>query len=161
MTLLSVQRQRCCLCAVLLLRSSIMVPRPELSLQAVCSRVVEVSAADGSIKRTLAEVPKEHTWDELRFNDGKVTPGGTYVLGRMHYEGPEGGPPGRLYTCAPLQTSCWRFCHVAMNASALAQAHGFCTPACHAGPRVCRAIWCQPRIRRCSHAGPHTGLNVN
>lgn len=66
----------------------------------LCSRVLEVSAKDGAVKRTLAEVPKEHTWDELRFNDGKVTPAGTYVLGRMHYEGPEGGPPGRLYTCA-------------------------------------------------------------
>ena len=72
------------------------------------SRVVEVSAKDGSIKRTLAEVPKEHTHGDhtsesgFRFNDGKCTPGGTYILGRMHYEGPAGGPAGRLYTCALL-----------------------------------------------------------
>ena len=62
-----------------------------------CSSVVEISAKDGSIKRTLAEVPKEHTWNELRFNEGKVAPGGVFILGRMHYEGPMGGPPGRLY----------------------------------------------------------------
>ena len=65
---------------------------------AVCSRVLEIDSSDGSVKRTLAEVPAEHIVDgSMRFNDAKVSPGGTYVLGRMHYEGPEGGPPGRLY----------------------------------------------------------------
>ena len=63
---------------------------------------MEISARDGSILRTLAEVPKEHTWNELRFNEGKVAPGGVFILGRMHYEGPMGGPPGRLYKCVSV-----------------------------------------------------------
>ena len=61
--------------------------------------MLEVSSSDGSIKRVLAEVPGDHSVDgSMRFNDAKVTPGGTFVLGRMHYEGPDGGPPGRLYS---------------------------------------------------------------
>ena len=59
--------------------------------------MVEVSARDGSLGRTLAEVPHEHGRTDRRFNDGKAGPGGVFVLGRMHYQGPEGGPPGRLY----------------------------------------------------------------
>ena len=66
---------------------------------------MEISAKDGSILRTLAEVPKEHTWNELRFNEGKVAPGGVFILGRMHYEGPMGGPPGRLYKCVQTCTN--------------------------------------------------------
>ena len=56
-----------------------------------------ISAKDGSILRTLATVPEKHNNADWRFNEGKVAPCGVFILGRMHLEGPMGGPPGHLY----------------------------------------------------------------
>lgn len=53
----------------------------------------------GPIK-TLATVPEEHGVKDMRFNDGKVTPQGAFLVGRMHSSWRK-GERGRLYALDP------------------------------------------------------------
>ena len=48
--------------------------------------------------REIASTPEEHGTEEYRFNDGKVSPGGVYLGGRMHKTGAEvDGKHGHWY----------------------------------------------------------------
>ena len=49
-----------------------------------------------SVVRTIATVPEEHGIENMRFNDGKASPGGMFIVGRMHM-GWRDGNWGRLY----------------------------------------------------------------
>ena len=46
----------------------------------------------------IASIPEEHGTEDYRFNDGKVSPGGVFIGGRMHSTGdtPD-GKHGRWY----------------------------------------------------------------
>eukprot|EP00887_Chlorella_sp_A99_P003203 scaffold9.g3203.t1 len=52
------------------------------------------------VERVLATVPESHGRESMRFNDGKVSPQGTLVVGRMHAKWRE-GQRGRLYRLDP------------------------------------------------------------
>lgn len=52
------------------------------------------SAAAG--EPAVATVPEDHGVAEMRFNDGKASPAGVFVVGRMHNNW-RGGENGRLY----------------------------------------------------------------
>lgn len=47
----------------------------------------------------LVTVPEDHGVESMRFNDGKGSPGGSLIVGRMHTNWRQ-GEPGRLYRCA-------------------------------------------------------------
>ena len=55
------------------------------------------------VGEAIATVPEEHGAEPppggLRFNDGKASPGGVLIVGRMHMNFSE-GEPGRLYRSA-------------------------------------------------------------
>lgn len=75
---------------------------PELLL-AACERdilLVRVSGDERGVVRTLATSPEEHGTAGMRFNDGKVSPQGAFVVGRMHTAWRQ-GEKGRLYCLAP------------------------------------------------------------
>ena len=66
------------------------------------------------VGRVIATVPEEHGWEGppsgLRFNDGKASPGGAFIVGRMNMDW-RNGAPGRLYrqtlsSCAQAQKHC-------------------------------------------------------
>ncbi|EFN53462.1 hypothetical protein CHLNCDRAFT_136730 [Chlorella variabilis] len=62
--------------------------------------IVEVDVAAGTTGRVLATTPEEHGVDGMRFNDGKVSPQGTLLVGRMHCKWRD-GQRGRLYRLDP------------------------------------------------------------
>ena len=63
----------------------------------LCIRdVVAVDIAARKFGAVLATVPEDHGVDQMRFNDGKGSPGGALILGRMHASWRK-GHPGRLY----------------------------------------------------------------
>ena len=47
----------------------------------------------------LLTVPEDHGVESMRFNDGKGSPGGAFIVGRMHSSW-RNGEPGRLYRSA-------------------------------------------------------------
>jgi hypothetical protein len=64
-------------------------------------RVVRVGGGPRGAERALAEAPAAHGAGEaLRFNDGKVSPQGAFILGRMHSDWRK-GERGRLYSLDP------------------------------------------------------------
>lgn len=58
-----------------------------------------INVVEQSVGAAIATVPDSHGLDEMRFNDGKASPGGALVVGRMHMRFAE-GEPGRLYRLA-------------------------------------------------------------
>ena len=52
----------------------------------------------------LLTVPEDHGVDGMRFNDGKGSPGGAFIVGRMHASW-RNGEQGRLYRSA----SCFNY----------------------------------------------------
>ena len=52
----------------------------------------------------LATVPEAHGVADMRFNDGKGSPGGNLIVGRMHSSWRK-GHPGRLYRCCSARVS--------------------------------------------------------
>ena len=49
--------------------------------------------------KAIATVPEDHGHHEKRrFNDGKASPGGVFLVGRMHLDFDD-GQPGRFYRC--------------------------------------------------------------
>ena len=57
-----------------------------------------VDVASKALQTALATTPEAHGIDDWRFNDGKGTPGGELIIGRMHSKWRE-GTNGRLYRC--------------------------------------------------------------
>ena len=59
-----------------------------------------MSLTEGRVLKAVATVPEEHAWEGppsgMRFNDGKASPGGVFIVGRMHMDW-RNGQPGRLY----------------------------------------------------------------
>ena len=59
-----------------------------------------MSVSQRKVGRVIATVPEDHGWEPppsgLRFNDGKASPGGDFIVGRMSM-GWRDGAPGRLY----------------------------------------------------------------
>lgn len=74
--------------------------RPGTILAALEREVVEVDVAAGTTGRVLATTPEAHGVEGLRFNDGKVSPQGSLLVGRMHTKWRE-GKRGRLYRLDP------------------------------------------------------------
>ena len=58
--------------------------------------LVLVDVKERKYGAVLATVPEEHGVADMRFNDGKGSPGGDLIVGRMH-SGWRKGNPGRLY----------------------------------------------------------------
>ena len=54
--------------------------------------------------KPLLTVPEDHGVDSMRFNDGKGSPGGAFIVGRMHASW-RNGEPGRLYRSASCSLS--------------------------------------------------------
>lgn len=73
---------------------------PGRLLAALQHDVVLLNAESGQVERVLATVPESHGRESMRFNDGKVSPQGTLVVGRMHAKWRE-GQRGRLYRLDP------------------------------------------------------------
>lgn len=74
-----------------------------------CRSVFPVDVAKREIGKAIATVPEHHGAhpppEGFRFNDGKASPGGVFLVGRMHMK----GDPGRFYRCSssskePLNT---------------------------------------------------------
>ena len=59
-----------------------------------------MDVAQRKVGRAIATVPEQHGWEGpptgWRFNDGKASPGGAFIVGRMHMNWRK-GEPGRLY----------------------------------------------------------------
>ncbi|KAL4419560.1 hypothetical protein ABPG77_003586 [Micractinium sp. CCAP 211/92] len=62
--------------------------------------IVEVDVESGKVTRVLATTPEEHGIANYRFNDGKVSPQGSLLVGRMHSKWRDGNR-GRLYALHP------------------------------------------------------------
>ena len=62
--------------------------------------------AKRSIGQPIATVPEEHGVDQMRFNDGKASPRGVFVVGRMHLQFAD-GMPGRFYRYAFVHRFTW------------------------------------------------------
>ncbi|PRW33693.1 SMP-30 gluconolaconase LRE domain [Chlorella sorokiniana] len=74
---------------------------PNILLAALERDIVEVDVGAGTTGRVLATTPEEHGTDPARrFNDGKVSPQGTLLVGRMHAKWRD-GEHGRLYRLDP------------------------------------------------------------
>jgi len=62
--------------------------------------VFPVDLSNRIVGEAIATVPEDHGAqpppEGLRFNDGKASPGGVLIVGRMHMNFSEGAP-GRLY----------------------------------------------------------------
>lgn len=58
--------------------------------------VYPVDIGQRKVGPAIATVPEEHGVEQMRFNDGKASPGGAFIVGRMHMQFAE-GVPGRLY----------------------------------------------------------------
>lgn len=61
-----------------------------------CRGVYEVHVTERTLGQLVAQTPDPHGVEGLRFNDGKASPAGTLVVGRMHAKWRE-GYRGRLY----------------------------------------------------------------
>ena len=55
-----------------------------------------MNVKERSVGSAIATLPEDHGIDERRFNDGKASPGGVFLVGRMHMQFTE-GVPGRFY----------------------------------------------------------------
>lgn len=73
---------------------------PNRLLAALERDVVEVDVEAGTTGRVLASTPEEHGVAGYRFNDGKVSPQGSLLVGRMHSKWRD-GVRGRLYALHP------------------------------------------------------------
>lgn len=73
---------------------------PSKVLAALERDIVEVDVESGKVVRVLAATPEEHGVANYRFNDGKATPQGSLLVGRMHTKWRDGNR-GRLYALHP------------------------------------------------------------
>lgn len=73
---------------------------PSKLLAALERDIVEVDVEAGTVGRVLATTPEEHGVANCRFNDGKVSPQGSLLVGRMHSKWRD-GQRGRLYALHP------------------------------------------------------------
>eukprot|EP00884_Botryococcus_braunii_P012423 jgi/Botrbrau1/21181/Bobra.0061s0072.1 len=69
---------------------------PDILLACLTRGVYEVHVSEKKIGQLVAQTPDAHGVEGLRFNDGKASPAGTLVVGRMHAKWRE-GYRGRLY----------------------------------------------------------------
>ncbi|CAL8465500.1 g5036 [Coccomyxa elongata] len=69
---------------------------PNTVLVAMHRTIVTLDVRAKSFGKPLLEVPEDHGVDSMRFNDGKGSPGGAFIVGRMHSKWRD-GEPGRLY----------------------------------------------------------------
>ncbi|PSC74213.1 SMP-30 gluconolaconase LRE domain [Micractinium conductrix] len=76
---------------------------PNKLLAALERDIVEVDATTGATGRVLATSPEEHGVEGYRHNDGKATPQGSLLVGRMHSKWRDGNP-GRLYALHPCSS---------------------------------------------------------
>ncbi|KAK9805523.1 hypothetical protein WJX72_003241 [[Myrmecia] bisecta] len=65
-------------------------------LAALSRDVVIVDLDKRLVGPAVATVPESHGVEEMRFNDGKASPAGVFVVGRMHNKWRDNNP-GRLY----------------------------------------------------------------
>lgn len=61
-----------------------------------CRTIVPVHVQQRTFGQPLLTVPEDHGVESMRFNDGKASPGGKVIIGRMHAKWRDGNP-GRLY----------------------------------------------------------------
>ena len=61
-----------------------LTPDPGIVLAAFSRTVAAVRLADGALSPPLATLPEAEGVADMRFNDGKVSPRGTLIVGRLH-----------------------------------------------------------------------------
>lgn len=69
---------------------------PNILLAALGSNVVEVDVQNKKTGRIVAFVSTDDNAEGTRFNDGKATPQGVFIVGRMNKAWRE-GQPGKLF----------------------------------------------------------------
>ncbi|KAL3150792.1 hypothetical protein ABBQ32_000558 [Trebouxia sp. C0010 RCD-2024] len=62
---------------------------PNILLAALKRAIVLFDLAKQAVVREIATTPEEHGVEGYRFNDGKISPGGVFIGGRMHKSGAE------------------------------------------------------------------------
>lgn len=69
---------------------------PNILLAALGSNVVEVNVSEKKTGRIVAFVSTDDNAEGTRFNDGKATPQGVFIVGRMNRAWRD-GQPGKLF----------------------------------------------------------------